>query len=144
MTKTNLQIINFLGFAQSYLRKHEEKTKFRHAVERMQKRAGKVFEDYQEAMTALQIEHAATESDGGPLLTDAQGNLRFTKEGALNRNKAQKELLAKEIEIESYIATELPKESLTDAETEACSGFVIPEETEEVAREGDGTQQPQE
>lgn len=129
MEKTNLQIINFLNFARGYLRKQEDKTKFRYAVERVEKRASKAFDDYSEAMADVQIEHAATESDGGPLLTDAQGGLRFTKEGIRARNKAQKELLSREVEIEPYHATEMSKEPLTDAEKEVCAGFVIQEET---------------
>lgn len=145
MKKTNLQIINFLNFARGYLRTNEEKTKFRYALERMEKKASKLFDDYSEAMTKVQIDHAATDADK-VILTDAAGNLRFTKEGLFARNKAQKELLAQEVEVEPYFATELPKEPLSEAEQEVCAGFVLPEQEagDSSAMEGDGVTQPEE
>lgn len=145
MKKTNLQLINFINFARLYMAKHSEATKFRHALERMEKRAVKLHEPVAAKQADLNIEHAATEGEGGPVLTDSEGRFRYTKDGIRARNKAQKALLETAVEIEPYFATELPKEALTPAEKEACSGFVIPEEPDtDAAREGDGEQQQQE
>lgn len=144
MKKTNLQIINFINFARFYLKEHTEPTKFRYALERMEKRAAKVHELFIEKLADINIEHAATDKDGA-LLTDQNDGFRFTKEGIRARNKARKELLEAAVELEPYIATEMPKAELIEAEKEVCAGFVIEEsKVEAVAREGDGAQQPQE
>lgn len=142
MAKTNLQLINFLNFARFYLNEHKEKTKFGYALERIDKRLKKPLENYQDAMNDLQIEHAATEGGGGPILTDADGKFRYTKEGLRARNKAQKELLEKLVEFEPHYATEVP-ENLSEVEKEVCAGFVLPEEAAGPS-DGDGVQQPEE
>jgi hypothetical protein len=125
MTKTNRQLINFINFARLFMQQHKEQTKFRYALERMDKRLGKQIESYTEAVADLQIEHAATDEKQA-ILTDEQGNFRYTKDGIRARNKAQRELLEQPVEIEPYMATEVP-DDLSDAEKQACAGFVIPE-----------------
>jgi hypothetical protein len=125
MTKTNLQLINFVNFARGFLQQHKEQTKFRYALERMEKRLAKPIEGYQEAVADLQIEHAATDETQA-ILTDVQGNVRYTKDGIRARNKAQRDLLENPVEIEPYMATEVP-DDLRDAEKQACAGFVLPE-----------------
>lgn len=125
MKKTNLQIINFINFARCYMKENPEPTKFRYALERMEKRAVKAHEPAAEKLADLNIEYAATDGEGGPVLTEPDGRFRYTKEGIRKRNAAQKELLAAEVEIEPYIATEPPQVELTDAEKEVFAGFVI-------------------
>ncbi len=129
MKKTYQQLINFLNFARPYVRQNAEQTKFRYALERMDKRLKKILDDYADALNDLQISNAA-EDDRGVLLTDDKGNFRYTKQGLLDRNKAQRDLLQKEIEVDPYYATELPPE-LSDAEKEICAGFVMPETVQE-------------
>lgn len=149
-TQTNLQLINFLNFARTYGKIDKEgkpilnpsKTKWTYALERMDKRLKKLLESYQEALGDLQIEHAATEGPGGPILTDADGKFRYTKEGLRARNKAQKELLERPVEFEPYYATEVP-ENLSEGEKEVCAGFVLPENAAGPS-DGDGVQQPEE
>lgn len=127
MTKTNLQLINFINFARTYLQKFQEKTKFRYSLEKMDKRLTGPIETYSTKLADLQIEHAATEKEGGPILTDEQGNFRYTIAGLRARRQAQKELLEGEINFEPYYATEVPKD-LSQAEKEVCAGFVLREE----------------
>lgn len=125
MTKTNLELVNFINFARGYLQQHKEQTKFRYALERMEKRLGPQCEAYTEALADLQIEHAATDENQA-ILTDEKGNFRYTKDGLRARHKAQKELVEKPVEIEPYLATEVP-EDLGETEKIVASGFVMPE-----------------
>lgn len=141
MTKTNLQLINFINYARTYGKvdndgkpiANPQKTKWTYALERMEKRLTDLVEAYSTKLADIQIDHAATEKEGGPILTDAQGNFRYTKEGWRARRTAQKELLSVEIEFEPYYATEVPKD-LSQLEKEVCAGFVLREE-EAVAEE---------
>lgn len=128
MTKTNLQLVNFINFARLFMGQNKEQTKFRYSLERMDKRLKPQISDYNDALTDLQIEHAATDGDKGPVLTDEKGNFRYTKDGLRARNKAQKDLLEKTVaDFEPYFATELP-ENLSQIEKEVCAGFVVKEE----------------
>lgn len=127
MTKTNLQLVNFINFARLYAGQHPEQTKFRYALERTEKRLEKAIQTYSDALSDLQIEHAATDEKGA-LLTDDKGGFRYTKDGLRGRNKGQRDLLQTNIaEFEPYYATELP-ENLSQIEKEVCAGFVIAEE----------------
>lgn len=135
MTKTNLQLINFINYARSYGKVDNDgkpianppKTKWTYALERMDKRLTDQLETYHTALADLQIEHAATEKEGGPILVDERGNFRYTKDGLRARREAQKKLLAVEITFEPYYATEVPKD-LSQAEKEVAAGFVLREE----------------
>ncbi len=133
MPKTNQQLVAFINYARGYLQSNQDQTKFRYALERMDKRLKPQIEEYSDALNDLQIEHAATDGHGA-LLADEQGNFRYTKDGLRGRNKAQRELLEKAVEFEPYFATELPSE-LTDREKVVCAGFVIPQEEQAEAAE---------
>lgn len=134
MTKTNLQLVNFINFARLFGKVAKDgkpitdppKTKWTYALERMEKRLKPQIEAYQEAQGDLQIEHAATDEKGA-ILTEPDGRFRYTKDGLRARNKAQKELMEKTVEFEPYYATELP-ENLSEIEKETCAGFVLKEE----------------
>lgn len=126
MTKTNMEIINFINFARDYMKEHEKPTKFRYALERMEKRALKVHETYAEGIAEANIENAATDKDGA-ILTDEKGNFRYTKDGIRKRNQEHRALLEKAVEIEPYMATEVPDDLSAQAK-QVCGGFVIPAE----------------
>lgn len=134
MTKTNLQLINFINFSRLYGKVDKDgkaipnppKTKWTYALERMEKRLTPQIEAYQEAAADLQIEHAATDEKGA-IMTEPDGRFRYTKEGLLARNKAQKKLMNQTVEFEPYYATDLP-ENLSQIEKETCAGFVLKEE----------------
>lgn len=127
MTKTNLQLVNFINFARIFLQQHKENTKFRYALERMDKRLTPQIESYAEAVADLQIEHAAIDEKGA-LLTDDKSNFRYTKDGLRARNKGQRDLLDKPLDdFEPYFATEVP-DNLSQIEKETCAGFVLKEE----------------
>ncbi len=87
---TNQRLVTFVNYARGFLHRNKEQSKWRYALERMDKRLKGKIEEYTEALNDIQIEHAATENEGGPVLTDAQGNFRYTKDGLRGKTKAQK------------------------------------------------------
>lgn len=127
--KTAKQIQVFLNFAQGYLDKHKEETKFAYALRRMQKRCEIVGEEHNQKIQDLNLKHCAVNKDG-VILKDAKGGYEFTKAEATNLSGAMRELAKHEYEIEPYIATEDPPKPLDYEEREACYGFVLEEPKE--------------
>lgn len=126
MTKTNLQLVNFINFARMFIKQHEEKTKFRYALERIDKRLEPHTGAYMASLYDLDLEHAATD-EKSVLITGEKEQFRYTKDGLRARSKARQELLAKTFEFEPYFATELP-DNLSEVEKQVCAGFVLKEE----------------
>lgn len=128
--KTAKQIQLFLNFAQSYLGRTKDETKFSYAVRKMQKRGEAIGELHNQINQDLNIKHCATNKDG-VILKDSKGGFEFTKEEMTKLNVAFRELAKHEYEVEPYIATEPPPEALSFEEKELCYGFVLEEPKDE-------------
>lgn len=144
MIKTIKELNEFTLAAAKYLAKNPAETKFSYAVKKVVKRIEKATEDakddYNEELYDLNVKYASvdekgnllyeveitTESNGSKKETPTQ-SLKFTADKFIQKNKEQRELakklLAKEIEVEPYIATEIPE--LTEEETETFKNYVL-------------------
>lgn len=129
-TTTNEAMMDFIAVAQQWMVKNEShaETKLGWAIQRMLLRLKKDQQRIEDRIAEIQIDNCATD-DKGLIIKDARGQFEFTKEGAIQRNKQLRALYEKQIEIEPYIATELPmkdnKINLTIAEQEYFNGFVM-------------------
>lgn len=100
-------------------------TKFGYACKKfVQKNVVKPIADYDEEIMLCRVNNALTDEKTGELLQDEKGNYKFNKEGTIAFMQQSKEIrakwLAKEVEIEPYIVTDLPE--LTDEQTELFKG----------------------
>lgn len=129
--KTHEEVFDFIKVAQRYLAEHKEQTKLRHALLRELKWALKVHKRYQRRVEDIQIEYCWTD-ERGVITTDARGELEFTREKIVERNKALRDLYDSAIEVETYFATEVP-DTLTEEERDAFEGFVLRAEEEPAA-----------
>jgi hypothetical protein len=126
MKTTYQDIFNFNNTARGYLVEHEkENTKFAWALHRMVKRAQTVIDDYNEKVQELNIEHCSVDEKGN-ILENGRGGYTYTKDALLKRNKAQNDLTKQDVEIEPYMAKDVPE--LKFNERLMFEGFVIPKE----------------
>lgn len=144
MKKTIKELNEFTIAAVKYLAKNPAETKFSYAVKKVVKRISKATEDvkdeYNEELYDLNVKYASVDDKGNLLYEvevtiEANGskkeiptqNLKFTADKFIEKSKVQrqlaKKLLTKEIEIEPYIATEIPE--LTEEEKETFKDYVL-------------------
>lgn len=128
MDRTILDLITFVNTANDFLGKHPAESKFAYALRKVVKQCAKVHNEYQEELTELGVEHCAVDKDG-VILREADGSLRFTKEGLKKRNVAQKALVEKPRTVTPYLAKDVPVD-ITGAQREAFAGFVLPEDAD--------------
>ncbi len=126
------KLFGYAVVASAYLAEKESRkdTKLGYAIiTRMDPRVSSAQKRYQLASEEISIDHCATD-EKGIVLKDGNGNFEFTKEGLKERNKKRQELFESvEIEVEVYIATQVP-DDLTPAEYDALEGFVLPQREE--------------
>lgn len=132
MPRTYTEIFTFTNVAVSYLKRHEkdqDESKLRYALKKLVKAGQKVFEDYQEQVEDLRIEHCS-EDERGNIQRDAQQNYTFTKDKLRQLTKAIRVLAEKSVEFKPYLVEVAPVD-LTDAERDAFAGFVLAERADE-------------
>jgi len=141
MTKNFKEIKVFNWFANQFfsLDPKNEKTKVGWAIKRVnEKSINTILKDYNEELGLIAIDNCHTDKDGVIVYDtnkDARGQetrqYRFKKEGLKNKMKQEKDFIQsyneREFEIDSYIATELPK-GLTEEQIDAFDGFVLNKE----------------
>ncbi len=125
---TYRRIMLFLNVANPYLQAHQEQTRFRYALRKVQKTCERLWETWTEAAEDIDIEHAATGKDD-VILRDERGAIAFTKDGLRKRNAARRALFDSEVSVDAFMAKDVPP--LTDVERDAFTGFILPEQTEE-------------
>lgn len=133
MTTTYRDLFQFLNLASVWLAAHPAESKFRYALRKVVKQGERFSGEYQERLEEITIEHCATDPKTQVILKqvlkDARGNERvdyeFTKEGLKKRNEARKALFESAIEVNPFVATDVPPD-LTEDEREAFAGFVLP------------------
>lgn len=128
---TYRDVHDFYNAAQRYVQEHAEDTKFRYAMVRTLKSAGRVVGQYQDKVNTLNIDFCMAADDGkGEILRDQNGQVKFTKDGMKKRDEARGKLFDSTVKMEVHFASELPKDlSLTDRD--AFAGFVIKEKQKE-------------
>lgn len=125
----NIQdVLRFVEQSERFLQHNDpaRKTKLSYALARMEKQLRPKIDHYLGDLEDRRVEFCEVDKDGA-IRRDANNNFVFTKAGLNNLNKANRELLAKEIEIDPYYATSLP-EDLSEAWRVEFEGFVIREE----------------
>jgi hypothetical protein len=128
MKKTFGEIYTFNQAAGVYLAKMDgKKNKLTYAIEKVGKKVESVFNEYNEAITDLEIDHAAVGEDGC-LILDEKGGYKHTPQGQKDRNKGFKKLATtwenKEFEIEGYFVKEVPSNVSKEVRA-VLEGFVI-------------------
>lgn len=132
MKTTNEKIAVFMEAAAQWMAKHPGRSKFAHALHRVMDRANRTRSAYSEALQDINVDHAATDATTKVILKDQHGGIAMTKEDTKNANAAIRKLYReKEVEIEPYMATDVP-DDLTYAEEDAFAGFVIPAQEPEL------------
>lgn len=120
---TYTRLITFINIASAWLQANPKESKLKYALERVMKRAGKLYREFQEKIEDINVELCAVDRDG-VVLRDEKGEYRFTKEGLKSRLHRIRGLEAGEVKIEPYFATEIPKDLPTPVK-DALAGFVI-------------------
>jgi hypothetical protein len=126
---TNRGVIDFINYAAPWLQVNGPDTRAGYAVKRMLDRATALYQRYQETQEDLNIDNCITEAGTGKILREADGKYQFTKEGLKKLNADVRALLAREVEIEPYYATEAPKKGWSQADKDAFAGFVLKSST---------------
>ncbi len=122
MRKTYLELFELNQFAGQWLKKNEGESKMSYAIKKIGKRLKTIFEDYNEAINELGINNCSVDEKQN-IIKDAKGELVFTKENLIKKNKESKAFLNTQVEIEPYICTEIPE--LTEEEKEVFEGILI-------------------
>ncbi len=131
MKTTNRGIITLINDIAIYLSQHkDEDTKFVYALGRIDKRARKLHGKYQEKIEDVSIDNAMTEEKTGKILRNAHGGYEFTKDGLKKLSEETRAMLDAEVEIEPYLAPDLP-EKMSPADKDKFIGFAIEGEQEE-------------
>jgi viroplasmin and RNaseH domain-containing protein len=126
MTKTNEEVLEFLGGARQWLAKNPDESKLRYAVTRNVKNAEKVQKKVQKKIDRLNVEFAL-EKDGKLLRTE-RGDFEYSREDMLKRADAIEKVMQEEVDFEPYHPTEITRE-IKDEEKDLLLGFVIKEGT---------------
>lgn len=130
--KTTFRALREFNIASNNLIRREPKvmdTKFGYAIKRVSKGFEKYFNEYNLELESLGIDHALVDKDTKALLLSEKGSPRpyqYDKKGLTDLIKAEYKLSSewndKEVEVEPFIAKEVP--TLTDDEKEAFAGLV--------------------
>lgn len=122
------KMFRFLGVARAWMEKNDEepgnpKSKLAYAMYRVFEQTDKLTQKYQNRLQDLDIEFCAVD-EKGVILKDAQGLLCFKKEDLRRCNDEKRKLMEQTIEVEPYMATQLPKE-FTEVELDCFDGFIL-------------------
>ena len=124
MKQTYRSVIDFVNNAGAYVQAHPEENKLKYALQKVQKKALKMLQAYNDSLEDLRVENCATD-EKGVVLRDPNGNYQFTKEGLTAFNKAQRAFITTgTVDIDAYIVTELP-ENFEEGFREVFTGFVL-------------------
>ena len=112
MTKIKVtinEVISFYNIASQILSKEQGKfSSFLYALNKVKKRAEEIVSNYNDEMEELRLNLAGKDEDGYVITTEEKG-YKFTPENTIKLNKKSKNLLKKEVEIESHITTDVPE-----------------------------------
>lgn len=139
MKVTMEQVLLFNNNAEFYKQQHAGKqSPFIYALTKMGNKVKKHVEEFNEDVEAARIELAGKDKDGFLIL---DGNAyKFTPENRKKLNDKIKELKSKEVDIEPYIATSIPKDldfSFRQIFTPFVMKELTPEEEEALFKEAD-------
>lgn len=135
MKKTNREVLQFINVGTMLLRRYKDKNeKFTYALKKVLTRADKWKEKVAESELEINIKHAAEDEKTKVILRNPRGEFEYTREGLQNRNKAVRELLNQEAEVEHHYVTDIPSD-LTEEEIEVLTGFVTSDKPRVVEQE---------
>lgn len=126
---TYRDVNDFFTAANQYVQQHEEDNKFRYALVRTLKSAGRVLGEYQDKNQAINIKHCLAEDGGkGAIIREPNGEYKYTKDGLLKRNEERVKLFNSSVKLDVHFCSEaeLPTK-LTGPDRDAFMGFVIKE-----------------
>jgi len=139
--KTYQEIATFDGEARGWLAKNTENTKFSWAIKRVLKRTQAALQEYREKAEDITIEHCSVDGAGNIIIEEGRDPLgrpmeryKFTKEALQKRNDEQRTLFKKQVDIEPYVATDLPKD-LSEEDKELFMDFVLKEPSGQTSEE---------
>lgn len=122
------RLFDFINASEAFLRRSgEAKTKLVEAVKSVRKQVlrDKLFEEHQDKVAAIQLQHASVD-EAGNVLFDQRGGYKFTREAMQKVSAELKTLSETMVEVQPVlIVSEL--ENLTDFETLSFEGIVIPQ-----------------
>lgn len=104
---TYQQIANFRNHARTFLTQKTERTKLHYALERVLKSTERHHQDFADKEQEIRIDLASTDKDGN-LLTDKDTGYSYTKPNAKELSTKVRALSLTNVEVDGYIATELP------------------------------------
>jgi len=114
--------------AMYYSTGNNAQTKLGYAMKKVFKSSGKVFEEFKDAVDDVRVDNCLTDPDTKAILKDDKGGYMFSKDGhkktRKDLKKLQEEWTKRDVEIETYFATEIPKD-LTDEQKRVFCGVVI-------------------
>ena len=128
INKTRQEVLTFMQQAEIYRQNNPKSTKFTYALGKLLKQANKINKETQEKLEDINYEYCKTDKNDVIMESD-KGNLVYTKEGRISRDKAVRKLRDEEVEIEPYYATKVP-DNLTHSERDAFTDFVLAPEEE--------------
>lgn len=121
MKTTYLEFNGFVGVASQYMREIKKRSKLTYAIEQIFKAGQKHLDKFQTELTKIAVKYAI-EKDGA-LLTEPNGNFKFSREDIIKRNQEQKVVGETEIEVKEFIVP-LP-ENLSVFYQLAFEGFIL-------------------
>jgi len=120
------QIIRFANTALAWQAANitpETPSGFRYAIRRVMKGLERILEDYNDAISDINMA-AAAEDEHGVMVTDERGAVKMTKDAAIKRTAEIRQLLEREVASPMYFAKTAPSD-LTDLQLTAFEGFVL-------------------
>jgi len=125
---TNRQLLDFRNAGQEYINRNPDRTKLHYAIERTLKKTQAVFEDYIDAENEIRVDCAVVdEKTKSFTLGEDKKSYLVEASKAKELQKKLRELGRKEIEIETYFATEVSKD-LEAAWYQYFNGIVLDED----------------
>lgn len=104
---TYQEITNFRNHAKAYLTQKLDRTKLHYAIERTLKSTETHHQDFADQEQEIRIDLASVDKDGN-LLSDKETGYSYTKANAKELTKQIRTLSKTSVDVEVYIAKELP------------------------------------
>lgn len=127
MKTTYKNVFQFTHAAAAYLNENKKETKLKIQLEKVVPSCQEAIKKYYDALSDLELEHAAIDKDGCVLYTATSNGreYKYTKEGLKARDNAIKQLFEEgETEIQENICKQIPPGLHADFKT-VFKGFVI-------------------
>jgi len=127
--KTSIKKLNiFVQASNAYLTQNTKETKLKLAIQEFAKQIPELFEEYNLALSIIDINHANEDANGSILYTEEPNGARkyeFSRDKLILRDKGRRELFkAENIEVVPVIAASVPTDLPADLK-EIFSGLVI-------------------